>query len=134
MFSIIKRLRKKNKGKGKRTKDNNDNNNQNSNSSSSNSNNDTDSFKGMKVESAVNIAYTISSTVRNYLNAIDRSKVPDPTSIENPRLWPIIWNMLYNDPLLETLDKQQLIFRWNRKRRGGEPIIINNNNKVLENK
>ena len=40
----------------------------------------------MAFEDAVKLAYRISPIVRNYLNAIDKKKVPDPTDIKNPRL------------------------------------------------
>ena len=68
----------------------------------------------MAFEDAVMIAYKISPTVREYLNAVDKSKVPNPTSINNPRLWPIIRTMLYNDKLLVTVDKDKLIFKWSQ--------------------
>ena len=68
----------------------------------------------MVFEDPVKIAYKISPTVRQYLNAVDKSKVPDPTSISNPRLWPIVWTMLYKDKLLVTVDKDKLIFKWSQ--------------------
>ena len=46
----------------------------------------------MTFESAVKIAYKISPIVRKYLNAVDKTKVPDSNvkSINNPRLWSMI--------------------------------------------
>jgi len=76
---------------------------------------------GMPVEDAVRVAYRISPIVRNYLNAVEKHKSKNPllkegdiTSLKNPRLHSIVWNMLYNEPLLETVDKENLVFRWNK--------------------
>ena len=68
----------------------------------------------MALEDAVKIAYRISPIVRKYLDAFDKSKLPnrDPTSLYNARLHNIVWKMLYNEPLLLTVDKDRLIFRW----------------------
>jgi hypothetical protein len=104
--SIIEKLKGRGKGR-KRNKKGNKNN--------KNNNYDNSSSTGLKVESAVEIAYKLSPVVRQYLNAIDKTKVPlGVTSISNPRLHSIIWTMLYNEPLLEVVDKENLIFRWNR--------------------
>ena len=65
---------------------------------------------------AVRRAYKISLAVRKYLNAVDKTKIPiwDIASEKNPRLWPIIWRMLYNEPLLVSVDKGRLIFEWSQ--------------------
>jgi hypothetical protein len=77
---------------------------------------------GMPLENAVIEAYRLSSVVRSYLNAVEKQNKSknslltegDITSLRNPRLWPIVWRMLYNEPLLETVDKDNLVFRWKR--------------------
>jgi hypothetical protein len=68
----------------------------------------------MALEDTVKIAYRISPIVRKYLDAFDKSKLPnrDPISLYNARLHSIVWRMLYNEPLLLTVDKDRLIFRW----------------------
>jgi hypothetical protein len=107
--SITRKLRVRVRGKGKKNNNSNKSNNDNNNGNDNNGNGG-----DMKFESAVEIAYKLSPVVRQYLNAIDRTKVPlGVKSIYNPRLWPIIWTMLYQDKLLEVIDKQQLIFKWN---------------------
>jgi hypothetical protein len=78
----------------------------------------------MSLENAVREAYSLSSVVRSYLNAVEKQEQNksknllltegDITSLRNPRLWPIVWRMLYNEPLLETVDKDNLVFRWKR--------------------
>jgi hypothetical protein len=70
----------------------------------------------LALEDAVQIAYKISPITRQYLEAVDLHKLPnhDPTNLNNPRLHPIIWSMLYNDKLLVTVDKDKLIFKWSQ--------------------
>ena len=94
---------------------------QSSSSLSSSANNTTATISKLKGESsitfdtAVHVAYTLSLTVRQYLNSVDKKKVPDVLDIKrNPRLWPIRYRLL-SDPLLIKVQDEPLTFRWSRK-------------------
>jgi hypothetical protein len=63
-------------------------------------------------EAAVHVAYSISSIVRQYLNAVDHKKVPDVLDIErNPRLFAIRYRLLCDPLIIKTRDSP-LSFRW----------------------
>jgi hypothetical protein len=114
--SIIEKL--KGRGKGRRKKNKNKNKKGNNNDNNKNNNYDSSSTSiGLKVESAVEIAYKLSPVVRQYLNAVDKSKVPlsDITSIRNPRLHPIVWQFIHVEPLIELVSNNPLTFRWKKK-------------------
>ena len=61
----------------------------------------------------LNIAYHISSEVREYLSSVDRDRVPEIISLDNPRVFPIVYRSLYAEDRLHIIDKQNLVFRFN---------------------
>jgi len=62
---------------------------------------------------AIKIAYTISDVVKQYITAIDRTKVPDVFDLAtNKRLWPLRYKLSI-DPMIEELQTYPPVFRWN---------------------
>jgi hypothetical protein len=81
--------------------------------------------KNMKLTDVVKIAYSISEPVRRYLNGVNREKISDVCSLDSPKVWPIVWQLMYAEPLVEVVsDEDPLVFRWS----GAVGVLNNNNN------
>jgi hypothetical protein len=76
---------------------------------------------------ALKIAYSLSYEVRIELGAsgiIERGKDPPAEdydnnkslfSLDNPRVWPYVWQMRHAEPRLELVSEDPLTFRWRRE-------------------
>jgi hypothetical protein len=62
------------------------------------------------------IAYSISEPVWRYLNAVNKEKVSEVCSLHNPKVWPIVWQLMYAEPLIEVVSSEDpLAFRWKKE-------------------
>jgi|SRR5215217_1599643 len=69
--------------------------------------------KNMRLTTVLKIAYSISEPVRCYLNAVNKEKISDVCSLHNPKVWPIVWQLMYAEPLVEVVSSEDpLILRW----------------------
>jgi hypothetical protein len=69
--------------------------------------------KSMKLTDVMKIAYSISESVRRYLNGVNREKISDVCSLHNPKVWPIVWQLMHAEPLIEIVSVEDpLVFRW----------------------
>jgi hypothetical protein len=69
---------------------------------------------GLRFDFAIRIAYKQSPIVRQYLEAVDRQKVPDVLDTEvNPRVWPIRYHMSYEEMRVVKVCDEPLTFKWN---------------------
>jgi hypothetical protein len=69
--------------------------------------------KKMKLMDALKIAYSISEPVRCYMNAVNKEKVSDVCSLDNPKVWPIVWQLMHAEPLIEVVSSgDPLVLRW----------------------
>jgi hypothetical protein len=69
--------------------------------------------KNMKLETVLKIAYSISEPVRHYLNGVNREKISDVCSLDSPKVWPIVWHLMYAEPLVEVVSSEDpLVLRW----------------------
>ena len=72
--------------------------------------------KNMKLETVLKIAYSISEPVRRYLNAVNKEKVSDVCSLASPKVWPIVWQLMHAEPLIEVVSSGDLlVFRWKKE-------------------
>jgi hypothetical protein len=72
-------------------------------------------------EYALKIAYRINPTVRSFLHSVD-NRLPDSKviSLNNPRVYDIVWELIYLDKDIECLTPDKaaapLTFTWNKER------------------
>jgi hypothetical protein len=80
---------------------------------------------GLDLITAVRIAYHLDQNVRDYLNAVEREKIPEGgeiVSMDNPRLWPIVWQLMHAEPLVEVVsDEDPLVLRWKKEEYSRQP-------------
>jgi hypothetical protein len=70
--------------------------------------------KSIEVTDALKIAYNISQPARGYLNGVNREKISDVCSLENPKVWPIVWQLMHAEPLIEVVTDDPLVLHWRK--------------------
>jgi hypothetical protein len=71
--------------------------------------------KNIELTNALKIAYNTSEPVRCYLNGVNREKISNVCSLHNPKVWPIVWQLMYAEPLVEVVSSEDpLAFRWKK--------------------
>jgi hypothetical protein len=70
--------------------------------------------KHIELTNALKIAYSISEPVRRYLNGVNREKISDVCSLENPKIWPIVWQLMHAEPLIEVVSDYPLVLHWRK--------------------
>ena len=70
--------------------------------------------KHIELTNALKIAYNTSKPVRCYLNGVNREKISDVCSLENPKVWPIVWHLMYAEPLIEVVSDDPLVLHWRK--------------------
>jgi hypothetical protein len=70
--------------------------------------------KHIELTNALRIAYNTSVPVRGYLNGVNREKVSDVCSLENPKVWPIVWQLMHAEPLIEVVSDHPLVLHWRK--------------------
>jgi hypothetical protein len=67
----------------------------------------------MKLTNVLKIAYSISEPVRRYLNGVNREKISYVCNLDSPKVWPIVWQLMYAEPLVEVVSADDpLVLRW----------------------
>jgi len=62
--------------------------------------------KSMKLTDVLKIAYFFSQPVRTYLSSINKEKIHDIFSLSNPKVWPIVWQLIYAESLIEVVSSR----------------------------
>jgi hypothetical protein len=70
--------------------------------------------KHIELTNALKIAYNTSKPVRCYLNGVNREKISDVCSLENPKVWPIVWQLMHAEPLIEVVSDDPLVLHWRK--------------------
>jgi hypothetical protein len=70
--------------------------------------------KSIELTNALRIAYNTSVPVRGYLNGVNREKISDVCSLENPKIWPIVWQLMHAEPLIEVVSDDPLMLHWRK--------------------